>query len=160
MQKPQRVSTWSGFPFPDWDTGGGQADTDHLRLHRCRRTSPWQRCGRLPTLTGPSGCGTFVPQCGSLRRCRAHSPAGRPADHWETDREQANTVSLTGRFCSLPSEKTISLQFHRPSGMFGMVTTHMLGLTPQNVWDDQKRFFTRRCAWICWHLHSERLLTH
>lgn len=81
-----------------WGNCGGQADssdhnTDDLRLHRCRRTLPWRRCGWLPSLTGPSGCGTSVPQPGSLQRCRARSPTGTPADHWETGREQTHRLS-------------------------------------------------------------------
>lgn len=134
--------------LPVWDDCGWQADrsdhnTDHLRLHRCRRRSPWRRCGRLPNLIGPSGCGTFVLQRSSSQRCRARSPTETSADHWETDREQTPFLWLA-IFAGYDLEKMIRLQFLCPSGMFGTWFW--------TAWDDQKVIFT----WSCHYKHRAR----
>lgn len=129
-------------------------NTDNLRLRRCRRTSPRWRCGRLPNLIGPSGCGTFFLQRGSLQRCRARSPTETPADHWETDREQTHCLS-NWPFLQVTIKKKQAPISPSLWDVWNLVTNTRMNLSNflNSVrWSDDQLIFT----WSCQHEHRAR----
>ena len=69
---------------------------NYSRPRRSQRMLPLWHFGWRPNLIGPSGFETFVPHFGSWRCYRARSPTGRPAEHWERERERARERENAG----------------------------------------------------------------